>query len=154
VAGYPTTVDGEKVTLAPGATMPPILIGGGPAAMRRAAQHGYGWYPAFLPPTNLAEAIKEFTEQTGQQPEVTAQVAMALGNLSSEQIDAQAKMLTNYGMPEEQARQSMLTGNREQAANHLATLFAAGANRVVGLPLTGGNHQQAELLAEAVQLVR
>jgi alkanesulfonate monooxygenase SsuD/methylene tetrahydromethanopterin reductase-like flavin-dependent oxidoreductase (luciferase family) len=149
VAGHPTTVDGEKVTLAPGATMPPVLIGGGPAAMRRAAQHGYGWYPAFLPPTSLAEAVREFTERAGQQPEVTAQVAMALGDLPREEVATQARMLTGYGMTEEQARQSMLVGSREQAADHLAALFAAGANRVVGLPFGGDNHRQAELLAAA-----
>jgi hypothetical protein len=28
-------------------------------------------------------------------------------------------------------------------------LFAAGANRVVGLPMGGDNHRQAELLADA-----
>ena len=149
VTGRPTTVDGEKVTLAPGATMPPILIGGGLPAMRRAARHGYGWYPAFLPPPSLAEAVREFTDRAARKPEVTAQVAMALGNVQADQIDAQVRMLTHYGMTEEHARQSLLTGGREQAAEHLAALFAAGAERVVGLPLGGNNHQQAELLAEA-----
>jgi len=154
VAGRPTVISGEKVTLAPGATMPPVLIGGGLPAMRRAARHGYGWYPAFLPPPTLVTAVHELTEQTGHKPEVTAQVAMALGDLSPAQVDAQVRMLTGYGMPEEYARRSMLLGSREQAADHLASLFAAGANRVVGLPMTGDNHRQAELLAEAVQHAR
>jgi alkanesulfonate monooxygenase SsuD/methylene tetrahydromethanopterin reductase-like flavin-dependent oxidoreductase (luciferase family) len=151
VAGRPTTVDGEKVTLAPGATMPPVLIGGGPAAMRRAARHGYGWYPAFLPPASFAEAVREFAERAGGKPAVTAQVAMALGDLPAEQIDAQVRMLTGYGMTEEQARQGMLMGGREQAAEHLAALFTAGANRVVGLPMGDDNHHQAELLAAATR---
>jgi alkanesulfonate monooxygenase SsuD/methylene tetrahydromethanopterin reductase-like flavin-dependent oxidoreductase (luciferase family) len=151
VAGNSANVNGEKVTLAPGATMPPVLIGGGLPAMRRAARHGYGWYPAFLPPTNLAEAIREFTERTGRQPEVTAQVAMALGDLTPTEVGAQIRMLTGYGMTEEYTRQGMLLGGQEQAAEHLAALFAAGANRVVGLPLAGNNHHQAELLAEAAQ---
>jgi alkanesulfonate monooxygenase SsuD/methylene tetrahydromethanopterin reductase-like flavin-dependent oxidoreductase (luciferase family) len=152
VAGRPAPVSGEKVTLAPGATMPPVLIGGGPAAMRRAARQGYGWYPAFLPPASLAAAIREFGELIDRKPAVTAQVAMALGDLPSEQIDAQVRMLTHYGMSEEQARQSMLIGGPAQAAEHLAALFAAGADRVVGLPLGGGdNRRQAELLAEATQ---
>lgn len=149
VAGHPTTVDGEKITLAPGAAMPPVLIGGGQAAMRRAARHGYGWYPAFLPPADLAAAIREFTERSGGKPAVTAQVAMALGDLPDEQVDAQVRMLTDYGMPEKHARQGMLLGSREQAAEHLSALFDAGADRVVGLPLMGDNHRQAELLAEA-----
>jgi alkanesulfonate monooxygenase SsuD/methylene tetrahydromethanopterin reductase-like flavin-dependent oxidoreductase (luciferase family) len=174
VAGRPATVDGEKVTLAPGATMPPVLIGGGLAAMRRAARHGYGWYPAFLPPATFAAAVREFAERAGGKPTpespsrragsqpaesakwvggkpaVTAQVAMALGDLSAEQIDAQVRMLTGYGMSAEQARQGMLMGGRDQAAEHLAALFAAGADRVVGLPIGGhSHHQQAQLLAEA-----
>jgi alkanesulfonate monooxygenase SsuD/methylene tetrahydromethanopterin reductase-like flavin-dependent oxidoreductase (luciferase family) len=150
VGGRLTPVDGEKVTLAPGATMPPVLIGGGLPAMRRAARHGYGWYPAFLPPANLAAAVRELTELTGRKPAVTAQVAMALGDLPSEQVDAQVRMLSGYGMTEEYAKQGMLLGGRRQAAEHLAELFAAGADRVVGLPF-GANHRQAELLAEAAQ---
>lgn len=150
VAGRLTPVDGEKVTLAPGATMPPVLIGGGLPAMRRAARHGYGWYPAFLPPANLAAAVHELTELTGRKPAVTAQVAMALGDLPPEQVDAQVRMLSGYGMTEEYAKQGMLLGGRQQAAEHLAELFAAGADRVVGLPF-GANHRQAELLAEAAQ---
>jgi alkanesulfonate monooxygenase SsuD/methylene tetrahydromethanopterin reductase-like flavin-dependent oxidoreductase (luciferase family) len=151
VAGRPATVGGEKVTLAPGATMPPVLIGGGPAAMRRAARHGYGWYPAFLPPASLAAAIREFAERADRKPAVTAQVAMALGDLSSAQVNAQVRMLTSYGMTEEYTRQGMLLGGRDQAAEHLAALFAGGASRVVGLPMGGNNHQQAELLAEAAR---
>ena len=151
VAGRLTPVDGEKVALAPGATMPPVLIGGGLSAMRRAAKRGYGWYPAFLPPANFAAAVREFADLTGRKPEVTAQVGMALGDLPAEQVDAQVRMLTGYGMPEEYARQGMLLGGRQQAAEHLAELFAAGADRVVGLPFGGDNHRQAELLAEAAR---
>lgn len=151
VAGRPAVVNGEKVTLAPGAAMPPVLIGGGLPAMRRAARHGYGWYPAFLPPANLAAAIRELTDRTGRKPQVTVQVAMALGDLSSAQVDAQVQMLTGYGMTEEHTRQGMLLGGQEQAAEHIAALFAAGANRVVGLPMGGNNHHQAELLAAATR---
>jgi alkanesulfonate monooxygenase SsuD/methylene tetrahydromethanopterin reductase-like flavin-dependent oxidoreductase (luciferase family) len=151
VAGHLTLVDGEKVALAPGATMPPVLLGGGLPAMRRAAKHGYGWYPAFLPPTNLAAAIRELTDLTGRKPAVTAQVATALGDLPPEEVNAQVRMLTGYGMSEEYTRQGMLLGGRQQATEHLAELFAAGADRVVGLPMGGNNHQQAELLAEAAQ---
>lgn len=150
VAGRPATVDGEKVTLAPGAPMPPVLIGGGTAAMHRAARHGYGWYPAFQPPRPLAAAIRELTDRTGHQPDVTAQVAMALGDVTPSQVDKQIRMLSGYGMTEEYTRQGMLLGTRDQAAEHLAALFAAGATRVVGLPMAGDNHRQAELLAEVV----
>jgi alkanesulfonate monooxygenase SsuD/methylene tetrahydromethanopterin reductase-like flavin-dependent oxidoreductase (luciferase family) len=97
------------------------------------------------------KAVRDLTERAGHKPAVTAQVGMALGELPAEQVDAQVRILTGYGMTEEHARQGMLTGGREQAAEHLAALFAAGADRVVGLPFGGNNHRQAELLAEAAQ---
>jgi alkanesulfonate monooxygenase SsuD/methylene tetrahydromethanopterin reductase-like flavin-dependent oxidoreductase (luciferase family) len=151
IAGRTTDVDGTAVTLAPGATVPPILIGGGLPAMRRAAARGYGWYPAFLPPDDLAAGIHEFTERAGRRPEVTAQVAMGLG--PGLDLDAQVRALTGYGMAEEYARAGLLTGGPEQAAEHLGALFAAGATRVVGLPFGGDWREQADLLAEATRLV-
>jgi alkanesulfonate monooxygenase SsuD/methylene tetrahydromethanopterin reductase-like flavin-dependent oxidoreductase (luciferase family) len=148
VAGRTAVVGGEKVTLAPGAAMPPVLLGVGLPAMRRAVGRGYGWYPAFMPPPALAEAVRELTERAGRRPEVTAQVAMALGDGP---VDAQVRGLMGYGMPEEYVRQGLLHGGREQAAEHLSALFAAGADRVVGLPVTADGHRQAELLAEAAR---
>ncbi|MBB4908028.1 LLM class oxidoreductase [Actinophytocola algeriensis] len=147
VSGQAANVDGTDVTLAPGATVPPILIGGGLPAMRRAAEHGFGWYPAFLPPSDLAAGIREFTERAGRPVEVTAQVAMGLG--AGADLDAQARMLTGYGMSEEYARARMLTGSPAQAAEHLGALFDAGAARVVGLPFGGDWRVQADLLSDA-----
>ena len=151
IAGRTTDVAGTDVTLAPGATVPPILIGGGLPAMRRAATHGFGWYPAFLPPGDLAAGIREFSDRAGHPVEVTAQIAMGLG--PGLDIDAQVRMLTGYGMSEEYARAGLLTGGPEQAAEHLGALFAAGATRVVGLPFGGDWRAQADLLAEAARLV-
>jgi alkanesulfonate monooxygenase SsuD/methylene tetrahydromethanopterin reductase-like flavin-dependent oxidoreductase (luciferase family) len=146
VAGRPTTLAGDPVTLAPGATMPPVLIGGGPAALRRAARFGHGWYPAFLSPARLAAAVQDFDGP------VTAQVAMALGDdVPAAAIDAQVRALSGYGMTEEDARATLLTGGTAQAADRLAALRDAGAERVVGLPFGGGHHRQAELLAEAAR---
>jgi hypothetical protein len=54
-------------------------------------------------------------------------------------------------MTEEYARRALLVGNRAQAGEHLAALFAAGAERVVGLPFGADHHRQAELLAEAAR---
>ena len=145
VSGQPTNLRGREVQLAPGATMPPVLIGGGPAALRRAAKFGHGWYPAFLSPAQLAAAVQDFAGP------VTAQVGMALGDVPAAALDAQVRALTGYGMTEEDARQSLLTGGPAQAAERLAELRAAGADRVVGLPFSGDHHRQAELLAEAAR---
>jgi alkanesulfonate monooxygenase SsuD/methylene tetrahydromethanopterin reductase-like flavin-dependent oxidoreductase (luciferase family) len=148
VAGESTQVDGESVTLAPGAPMPPVLIGGGTGALTRAVRLGHGWYPAFLPPAALGDALRKLD---GTPPPVTAQVAIALGDMPQAQIDAQVKALTGYGMPEEYARSTLVVGGPEQAGEHLAALFDAGAERVVGLPFGGDNLRQAELLAEAAR---
>ena len=145
VAGRPTPIDGDTATLAPGATMPPVLIGGGPVALRRAARFGHGWYPAFLSPADLAAAVQDFDGP------VTAQVAMALGDVPEAVVDAQVRALSGYGMTEENARATLLTGGPAQAADRLAALRDAGAERVVGLPFGGDHHQQAELLAEAAR---
>lgn len=149
VAGRAVDVDGVGVTLAPGATVPPILIGGGLPAMRRAAARGFGWYPAFLPPADLAAGIREFTERAGRPVAVTAQVAMGLGTRAD--LDAQVRMLTGYGMSGERARAGLLAGGPDQAAEHLAALFDAGAGRVVGLPFGGHWREQADLLSDAAR---
>ncbi len=150
VRGQETSVGGQSVTLAPGAPMPPVLIGGGPGALRRAVRLGHGWYPAFLPPAALAGALRRLD---GAPPPVTAQVAIALGDVPQAQVDAQVRGLTGYGMSEEDARTAMITGGPQQAGEHLAALFDAGAERVVGLPFGGDNLRQAELLAEAARHV-
>lgn len=145
VSGRAGTVGGETFALAPGAVMPPVLIGGGDGALRRALRGGHGWYPAFMPPAALADALRGLDAA----PPVTVQVGVALGDVSADQVDAQVRMLTGYGMTEEYARRGLLVGNRAQAGEHLAALFEAGAERVVGLPFGDDNYRQAELLAEA-----
>ena len=158
IAGEAATVGGERVALAPGATVPPVLIGGGRAALRRAARHGVGWYPAFLSPSSLAAGVRELAalaeEQGRPAPGVTVQVSIGLGDdVPTSAIDAQVRSLTEYGgITANQARQSLVIGPPAAAAEHLAELVAAGAERVVGLPFAGDPHRQAELLAEAVRL--
>jgi alkanesulfonate monooxygenase SsuD/methylene tetrahydromethanopterin reductase-like flavin-dependent oxidoreductase (luciferase family) len=137
----------QDVTLAPGAPMPPVLVGGGVGALKRAVRLGHGWYPAFLPPAALAAALRELDSP----PPVTAQVAIALGDIPTAQLDAQVRGLMGYGMSEEYARAALVTGGPTQAGEHLAALFAAGAERVVGLPFGGDNYRQADLLAEAAR---
>jgi alkanesulfonate monooxygenase SsuD/methylene tetrahydromethanopterin reductase-like flavin-dependent oxidoreductase (luciferase family) len=150
VAGETTLVDGESVTLAPGTPMPPVLVGGGPGALRQAVRRGLGWYPAFLSPGAISDALLRVDAAP---PPVTAQVAIALGDIPAAQVDAQIKGLMGYGMSEADARQSLVVGGVAQAGEHLAALFAAGAERVVGLPFGGDNVRQAELLAEAARHV-
>jgi alkanesulfonate monooxygenase SsuD/methylene tetrahydromethanopterin reductase-like flavin-dependent oxidoreductase (luciferase family) len=61
VTGRPTVLaDGLEVTLAPGATMPPLLVAGnGRAALRRAAAFGDGWVSIGLTPEAIAAGVAE-----------------------------------------------------------------------------------------------
>ncbi|WP_216215553.1 LLM class flavin-dependent oxidoreductase [Amycolatopsis aidingensis] len=61
VTGKQTTLeDGVKVTLAPGAAMPPVVVAGnGRAARRRASRYGDGWVSLGLPPEEIAAGLAE-----------------------------------------------------------------------------------------------
>lgn len=157
VMGKPTTVDGEEVTLAPGSTMPPVLIGGGAATLRRAARHGDEWYPAFLSPKKLAAAARKLAELAGEYgrpaPGTTVNVMVGLGDLAASVVDEQVRSLTEHGITDAEARQVLITGTPAQAAERFAELLEAGADRIVGVPFTGDRFRQSELLAEAARLV-
>lgn len=59
VTGQPAVLpDGVEVTLAPGATMPPVLVAGnGKKALQRAAAYGDGWMSIGLAPDQVAESL-------------------------------------------------------------------------------------------------
>lgn len=156
VAGEPTTVDGEPVVLAPGAAMPPVLIAGGPATLRRVARYGDEWYPAFSSPAQIAAGVRQLAELAAgfgrPTPGVTVNVSIGLGDLAPSVIDAQVRALTEYGMSEAQARATLVTGSPAQAAERFAELAEAGVGRIVGLPFAGDRFRQRELLAEAAEL--
>ena len=64
IEGRPTALpDGTEVTLAPGASLPPILVAGDvPAARRRAARFAEGWIGIGTPPADLARILSELAE--------------------------------------------------------------------------------------------
>jgi alkanesulfonate monooxygenase SsuD/methylene tetrahydromethanopterin reductase-like flavin-dependent oxidoreductase (luciferase family) len=63
VTGQVAQLDGGlAVTLAPGSTMPPVLIAGnGSRARHRAAEFGDGWISIGLSPDDVAEGVAELT---------------------------------------------------------------------------------------------
>ncbi|MEO6087406.1 MAG: LLM class flavin-dependent oxidoreductase [Umezawaea sp.] len=156
VEGRATDVDGEQVTLAPAAPMPPVLVGGGRVGRRRAAQHGNAWMPAFLTPQAVAVGVRELADLAAKYdrpvPSVTVSVRVALGDQPASVIDQGIRTLVAYGLSEADARTSMITGSPARAAEKLAELAQAGATRVVGMPFTDDRPRQAELLAEAARL--
>jgi alkanesulfonate monooxygenase SsuD/methylene tetrahydromethanopterin reductase-like flavin-dependent oxidoreductase (luciferase family) len=68
VTGQPTVLegglgDGLEVTIAPGATMPPVLVAGnGQKALRRAAAYGDGWMSIGLSPEDAAAGMATLRE--------------------------------------------------------------------------------------------
>ncbi|MEW2352588.1 LLM class flavin-dependent oxidoreductase [Spirillospora sp. NPDC029432] len=149
--------DGE-VALSPGAPMPPVLIGGGPAAMRRAARFGDEWYPAFSDPARIAPAAEKLAALAAEYgrpaPRLTVSVSVGLGDVPAERIDAQVRGLTEYGMTEDEARGALVTGTPERAAERFAELAEAGAHRVIAMPFPADGLRQIELVGEAAALLR
>ncbi|MFI0353469.1 LLM class flavin-dependent oxidoreductase [Actinomadura sp. 9N407] len=157
VMGETTKVAGEEVTLSPGATMPPVVIGGGPATLRRAARFGDEWYPAFSEPAQVAEGARRLAELAAEYgrpaPRLTVGVSVGLGDVPAERIDAQVRGLTDYGMTEDEARGALVTGSPEQAAERFGLLAEAGAHRVIAMPFLDDPMRQTELLGEVAALL-
>ncbi|MFF5263110.1 LLM class flavin-dependent oxidoreductase [Actinomadura viridis] len=157
IAGKPARVGGEEVTLAPGATVPPVLIGGGPATLRRVVRYGDEWYAAFSDPAGIAEAagrLAELAEEHGRpMPRITAGVSVGLGDLPAGLVDAQARALTGYGLSEERARRSLVTGSPERVAERFAELAAVGVHRIIAVPFPPDRLRQTELLGAVAHLL-
>ncbi len=109
VAGRPTVLpDGTEVTLAPGATMPPVLVAGdGARARRRAAAYADGWVAIGLEPRQVRAHVDELTALAAE-------------------YDRGPLAVTIVAPP--------LAADPGQAAEQLAAYAEAGAERVVLAP--------------------
>ncbi|MFI6291466.1 LLM class flavin-dependent oxidoreductase [Nonomuraea sp. NPDC050790] len=155
VEGKPTDLDGAEITLSPGAPMPPVLIGAGP--LRRAARFGDESYPGIATPADVADHVRRLGELAAAYgrpaPRVTIGLSAGLGDVPKSALDAEIRSLMEYGITEREARDSLLTGPPEAAAEQLAALAEAGAHRVVAMPFTQDRLRQSELLAETGRLL-
>src|SRR5262245_49151065 len=161
IAGKPVTVDGTEVTLAPGATVPPIMVGGtADAALARTIAYGDGWFSLPVPPPLGAETagrLAAMAEAAGRPaPAVTGSVTVAIdGDPALPGRDALVRKLSDpdglYGMPAEAVPDILVTGGPDAVADRLAGLGAIGAERVVVTLAAGDWFRQAELLAEAAR---
>ena len=161
IAGKPVTVDGTEVTLAPGATVPPIVVGGtADAALARAIAYGDGWFSLPVPPPLVAETagrLAAMAEAAGRPaPAVTGSVTAAIdGDPALPGRDALVRKLSDpdglYGMPAEAVPDILVTGGPDAVADRLAGLGGIGAERVVVTLAAGDWFRQAELLAEAAR---
>jgi alkanesulfonate monooxygenase SsuD/methylene tetrahydromethanopterin reductase-like flavin-dependent oxidoreductase (luciferase family) len=163
IAGKAVDVDGATVQLAPGATVPPIIVGGmADAAFTRTARHGDGWIAMPLPPEQVAAAAERLGEVAAAMgrpaPALTGSVMVAIdGDPALPDRDGLVRRLSDpagmYGMPAEAVPDMVVTGGPAAVADRIAALGEIGAERVVVSIAAGSWNRQAELVAEAVSLL-
>jgi alkanesulfonate monooxygenase SsuD/methylene tetrahydromethanopterin reductase-like flavin-dependent oxidoreductase (luciferase family) len=142
-------VDGTRLT--PGATVPPIIVGGmADVAVARANAHD-GWFLLPLPPAGVGDAAARVTVP------VTANLTMAIAGDSAvptrdEVLDRMVDPDGLYGMPRDLAEQFLVYGDVDEIAARLDRYGDAGAARVVVTFAAGEWHRQNELLARAAGL--
>ena len=137
IAGKPVrlTPEGEEVTLSPGVTVPPLVIGGNSdAAARRAGEFGDEWFviggPADMPRFQ-AVAAEQAARFGRPAPAITTSVMVALdGDPSVPDRDTSVQLLTDpdgmFGIPAEAAPDAFLTGVPGVLADQLSRLAEAG----------------------------
>ncbi|PRX98831.1 LLM class flavin-dependent oxidoreductase [Allonocardiopsis opalescens] len=162
IAGEPTVLPDApgrpSVTLAPGAAVPPILIGGGATepALRRTAAYGDGWLPSALTTAELAEAAERLralaAEYGRPAPRIHIGLHAVLGEDPADTADRDAvfgRLAGFFQMTPEQTAQVTVTGGPREAADRLAAYAEAGVDEI-GLAIDGRDFmRQLDLIAEA-----
>jgi alkanesulfonate monooxygenase SsuD/methylene tetrahydromethanopterin reductase-like flavin-dependent oxidoreductase (luciferase family) len=102
VTGQPAVLpDGVEVTLAPGATMPPVLVAGnGKKALQRAAAYGDGWMSIGLAPDAVAESLSALGRLAAEQGRPTPRATVVGPSLDAdpERAAAQASEYAAVGV--------------------------------------------------------
>jgi alkanesulfonate monooxygenase SsuD/methylene tetrahydromethanopterin reductase-like flavin-dependent oxidoreductase (luciferase family) len=167
ISGQPTRLDDESdsrpIQLAPGATVPPILVGGmSKAAMVRSVDYADGWFLLPGPPAMVADAAARLADVAADRgrsmPAITASIMTAMAaDPSVPDHDSLVRLLTDvdgmFGIPPNQIPNMLLTGGPSEVAVQLAEYGQAGAGRVVVSIAAGDWRRQVELLAEAHALL-
>jgi alkanesulfonate monooxygenase SsuD/methylene tetrahydromethanopterin reductase-like flavin-dependent oxidoreductase (luciferase family) len=167
LAGRPARLaenqDSPAVALAPPAAVPPIVVGGmSEPALRRAARYGDGWFPLPAPLPVVTEArarLNELAAQYGRPaPAVTASLMTAItGDPDLPGQDELTRRLTDrdgmFAIPADQIPAVLHAGPPSQIAARLAEQFDSGVERVVISVAAGNWFRQAELVAEAANLL-
>jgi alkanesulfonate monooxygenase SsuD/methylene tetrahydromethanopterin reductase-like flavin-dependent oxidoreductase (luciferase family) len=162
IAGQAVDAPGGPVELAPGATVPPIIVGGmADAALARAARHD-GWFAMPLPPDRLRPTVDRLEALAGaasrRRPAIIGSVTVALpGDPRRPPPGELVRLLADpdgrYGMPADLVPELLVTDGAA-AADRVAGLAALGAERVVLTLAAGDWFRQADLAAAALGLDR
>jgi alkanesulfonate monooxygenase SsuD/methylene tetrahydromethanopterin reductase-like flavin-dependent oxidoreductase (luciferase family) len=145
--------EADGTQLAPGATVPPIVVGGmADAAVARASAHD-GWFLLPQPPEGVRDAVARVPVP------VTANLTVALrGDASLPSRDDVLRRMVDpdglYGMPREVAEEFLVYGDVDEIAARLHAYGDAGAARIVVTFTARDWRHQAELLARASGFTR
>jgi alkanesulfonate monooxygenase SsuD/methylene tetrahydromethanopterin reductase-like flavin-dependent oxidoreductase (luciferase family) len=163
IAGRPADVDGTTVRLAPGAPVPPIIVGGmADAALARTAALADGWFALPVAPAQIAVAAKRLAELAAERgrpaPKITGSMLAAIdGDPALPRRGELTRRLTDpdgmFGMPADAVPDILVAGGPAAVAERISAWRAIGAERVVVTLAAGNWSRQAELLAEASALV-
>ncbi|OLT23890.1 dehydrogenase [Actinomadura sp. CNU-125] len=143
---------GAPLEPTPAVPMPPVWVGNdSPAAIRRAARYGDGWFPSLIPPRAVAEGAARLAALAAEHDRPVPTIAIggtgALGGGDvPSRADIAASIADAYGR---EATDVPLTGPPAAAAERLAAYRDAGARHAV-IGISGGDWRaQVDLLAEA-----
>lgn len=161
ITGQPTALgDGDPVTLAPPAPMPPVLVGGhSSAAVRRSVTHADGWFPSLMAPDTLAARVGRLRELAASRhrprPRVHFGVHAALGPDADAQSAALRSSLTStMSLPPADLAAVPITGSAVHVAEQLHAYAEAGADSIT-VSLDGADwRHQLDVLADARQLLQ
>lgn len=164
IAGRPCQgVDGVKFQLKPGATVPPILVGGVTEAALVRAVDADGWFSIPMPPAEMAALHARLGELAAARNRPTPpNTTLVMGAVTTGDptvpdrqavVDLIADPEDKYVFPAEYADAMVVAGPPAFIADHLAALGEVGVHRAVFNPPMGDWFRQAELLAEAAGLL-
>jgi alkanesulfonate monooxygenase SsuD/methylene tetrahydromethanopterin reductase-like flavin-dependent oxidoreductase (luciferase family) len=157
-AALPDVAGQPVVQLAPGVTLPPILVGGtADAALRRAVAHGDGWFAMPTPPVSARPSVERLAELASAAgrgaPSLTGSIVVDLHDDAARRGEVE-RILTDpdglFGMPAE-AIPSILVSRPDDLVRRVAGWADLGAQRVV-LTIPGADWRDQADRAAAVLL--
>lgn len=160
IAGKAVELDGTTLQLAPGAAVPPILVGGAAApALARTVAHADGWFGLPLPPDDLRDVVDRLDQLAAaagrRRPAIVGSAMVALADDPAVPgPDGLADVLTDpdglFGMPPEVVP-GVVARDVHELVETLETWRDVGAERVVLTVAAGDWFRQAALVAEVVE---
>ncbi|WP_052810260.1 LLM class flavin-dependent oxidoreductase [Streptomonospora alba] len=152
-----------EIRLAPAAPMPELLVGGmSDAAIRRIARYGDAWFLLPGPSEGVAAGRARLAELAAAAhrptPAITASTMAVLHPDPAVPEDAALRRSLSdpdgmFGIPPEHVDSVLVGGDPPAIAAHVARLAERGAERVAVTLASGDWFRQAELLAEARDLL-